>query len=139
MIHVQACVGSLANGHGALNINRSAGSSRRRTSSRTSRTRCHAAAFEIVEASAREHGQRIYQELVQTHRARLGLEREKGEYAFAARRRALERIGLPAVRDRRLTRLAAEERAWREALDRKAETSPELEPLLLLHVEGGTK
>jgi len=93
--------------------------------------------FGLVETSAREHGQQIYQELVQTHRARVAVEGEKGAYAFTARRRAVERIGLPAVRDHRLTQLAAEERSWREALDRKAETSPELVPLLLVRVEGG--
>jgi hypothetical protein len=94
-------------------------------------------AFGLVETSAREHGQQIYEELVQAHRARLAVEREKGEYAFAARHRAVERIGLPAVRDHPLTQLAAEERFWREQLDRKAETSPELFPLLLVRVEGG--
>ncbi|MCP4662280.1 MAG: DEAD/DEAH box helicase family protein [bacterium] len=92
-------------------------------------------AFELVAASAREHGQQIYQELVRTHRARLALEREKGEYAFAAKRRAVERIGLPAVRDHRLTDLAAEERSWRDQLDRKAETSPELSALIVIRVE----
>ena len=94
-------------------------------------------AFGLAETSAREHGQQIYQELVQTHRARLAVEREKGDYAFTARRRVVERIGLPAVRDHRLTQLAAEERSWREAHDRKAETSPELVPLLLVRVAGG--
>ena len=94
-------------------------------------------AFELVEASAREHGQQIYQELLQAHRARLRLERVKGEYAFTARRRAVERIGLPAVRDHRLTQLANKEGSWREALERKAETSPELVPLLVVRVEGG--
>jgi hypothetical protein len=95
--------------------------------------------FGLVEASARDHGRQIYEELVQTHRARLAIEREKGAYAFTARRRAVERIGLPAVRDHRLTQLAAEERSQREALDRKAETSPELVPLLLVRVEGGDR
>jgi superfamily II DNA or RNA helicase len=94
-------------------------------------------AFSHVEASAREQGQQIYQALVQAHRARLDVEREKGDYAFAARRRVVERIGLPAVRGHRLAQLVAEERLWREALDRKAETSPELVPLLLVWVEGG--
>ena len=93
-------------------------------------------AFELVEASAQEHGQPIYQELLHTHRSYLAIEREKGEYAFAARRRATERIGLPAVRDHRLKQLASEEMSWRGELDRKAETSPELVPLLLVHVEG---
>ena len=94
-------------------------------------------AFRIVEASPREHGRPIYQELVQAHRARLGMEREKGEHAFTARRRAVERIGLSAVRDHCLMQLATEEWSWRDALDRKAETSPELVPLLLVRVNGG--
>jgi len=67
----------------------------------------------------------------------LAAEREKSEYAFTARRRAVARIGLPAVRDHRLSQLAGEERAWRAQLDRRTGTSPELGPLLLVHVEGG--
>jgi hypothetical protein len=94
-------------------------------------------AFRLVEASAHEHGQQTYEEMIQAHRARLGVEREKGEYAFTAKRRAVERIGLPAVRDHRLTQLSAEERSWRDALDRKAEISPELVPLLIARVVGG--
>jgi hypothetical protein len=94
-------------------------------------------AFRLVETAAREHGQRIYQELVQAHRRRVDMERQKGQYAFAARRRAVERIGLPAVRDHRLSQLAAEEKSWRAALDRNAETSPELVPLLIVCVAGG--
>lgn len=72
-----------------------------------------------------------------TRRERLGVEREKSECAFTARRRAAKRTRLPAVRDHRLTLLAAEDRSWRETLGRKAETSPELGPLLLVRVEGG--
>ncbi len=97
-----------------------------------------ARAFDLAESAAREHGQQIYQELVQTHRTRLAEEREKGEYAFTRRRRTVERIGLPAVRESRLAQLAAEHRAWSVTLDRKAETSPELVPLLVVCVEGGS-
>ena len=93
-------------------------------------------AFDRVYASVCDHGQEIYQELVQTHRARLAAEREKGGYAFADRRLAIERVGLPAVRDHRLMQLAAEERSWSERLDLRAETSPEVVPLVLVHVEG---
>jgi len=94
-------------------------------------------AFRLVEDSAREHGQQIYQEMIQAHRAHMEAEREKGAYTFGARRRAVERVGLPAVRDHRLSQLAAEERMWLEKLDRKSEASPELVPLLLIGVEGG--
>ncbi|MEW6742175.1 MAG: helicase-related protein [Planctomycetota bacterium] len=94
-------------------------------------------AFDCVEKAAREQGQVAYQGLVQAHLARIAQEREKGEFAFAARRRAIERIGLPAVRDHRVTQLAAEERDWREQLGQKEKASPDLVPLVLLRVEGG--
>lgn len=93
-------------------------------------------AFDRVQESAREHGQLIYEELVQAHRVRRAAEREKGDYSFAARRSIIERIGLPAVRDHRLTQIEAEQRSWRDRLDRAADTSPELVPFLLVHVEG---
>ena len=95
-----------------------------------------AEAFDRVQESAHEHGRPMYEDLVQAHQVRLAAEREKGDYAFAARRSTMERIGLPAVRDHRLAQLAAEERSWRDRFDRAAETSPELVPLLLVHVEG---
>ena len=95
-----------------------------------------AEAFDRVQESAHEHGRPMYEELVQAHQVRLAAEREKGDYAFAARRSIIERIGLPAVRDHRLMQLEAERRSWRERFDRAAETSPELVPLLLVHVEG---
>jgi len=93
-------------------------------------------AFRLSEASARDQGRQAYEELVQEHRGRLDAEREKGEYAFAARRRVIARIGLPAVRDHRLAQLAEEENNWRESLEQKSRVSPELIPLLLVHVVG---
>jgi hypothetical protein len=79
----------------------------------------------------------MYDELVQEHRTRLSREREKGAYAFAARRRAIERIGLPQVRDHRLHLLQQEERAFNDELERKTQASPEMMPLLIIRVEGG--
>ena len=93
-------------------------------------------AFGLVEAAARDRGKAIYEDLVRTHRTAVGGERKKGERAFAARRRTIARVGLAAVRDHRLAQLAHEERSWRQALDRKAEASPDLVPLLLVHVSG---
>ena len=95
-----------------------------------------AEAFDRVQEAAREHGQPMYEELARAHRVRLAAEREKGDYAFAARCSTIERVGLSAVRDHRLTQLAAEERSWRDRLDRAAEALPELVPLLLVYVEG---
>jgi len=95
-------------------------------------------AFNRLAEIAEEHGRAIYEELVQEHRTRLTRERKKGEYAFAARRRVIERVGLPQVRDHRLALLQQEERAWSEELERKARIYPEMVPLLVIRVEGGT-
>jgi hypothetical protein len=91
-------------------------------------------AFERVWESALVQGKTIYDELVCKHRQQLDREREKGEYAFAARRRAIKRIGLPQVRDYRLAQLPQEEKAWGEQLELAAEVSPELVPLLVIRL-----
>jgi hypothetical protein len=95
-------------------------------------------AFSTVTRAAEEHGKVVYDALVHEHRSRLDRERAKGHAAFAARRRAINRIGLPAVRANRLVQLDAEEREWREALEGRAQILPELTPILILRIEGQT-
>ncbi len=94
-------------------------------------------AFDRLAEIAEEHGRAIFDELVQDHRTRLAREKKKGEYAFAARRRVIEGVGLPQVRDHRLTLLQKEEHAWSEELERKARVYPEMVPLLVIRVERG--
>ena len=94
-------------------------------------------AFDRLSQVAEEYGRSIYDELVQEHRSHLTREREKGEYAFTARHKIIERIGLPQVRDYRLNLLRQEERSWNEELERKAQVYPEMTPLLVVRVEGG--
>jgi hypothetical protein len=94
-------------------------------------------AFARLQKAAEEHGQPIYEALVREHQARIVCEREKAEYAFAARRKAIERIGLPQVRSHRLNLLAEEERNFQEQLECRAQAYPEMVPLLLIRVEGG--
>ena len=90
---------------------------------------------ETVEQSAREHGKAIYHELVHAHRSDVSARRARGEYSFVARRRSFARIGLPAVRNHRLAQLATEEQSWRAAIDREAEVSPDLVPLIIVSVD----
>jgi ERCC4-related helicase len=92
--------------------------------------------FDRQQGAAEAQGKVIYDELVRMHRVRLAREREKGEYAFAARRRMVERIGLSAVRAHRLAQLAQEEQTWREQLSRESEVTPELVPLVIVQVRG---
>ena len=64
-------------------------------------------------------------------------EQEKGQYAFQVRREALDRLGLPEVRQHRLKRLDEEERAWAAELRKREQILPELQPVILLRVEAG--
>jgi hypothetical protein len=83
------------------------------------------------------NGKHIYGELLDAHRNRLRREQEKGEYAFSVRRSAVERIGLPEVRDHRLSQLSREEGTWRARLAQKMQASPDMAPLILVRLEGG--
>ena len=96
------------------------------------------AAFTKLQSAAEEHGKPVYEALVQEHRGRIAREREKADYAFAARRKTVERIGLPQVRNYRLNLLSQEERSFQEQLDQKAHAYPEMVPLLVIRVEGGS-
>ena len=95
-------------------------------------------AFASTREAAETLGRPIYDELLRAHHDRLSRERDKGEYAFAARRRAIERIGLPAVRAHRLAQIEEEERHWRDRVQSQGQVTPEMAPLIILHLEGGT-
>jgi len=94
-------------------------------------------AFTTSRASAEAEGQTLRDELLRLHEEHLGRERQKGEYAFAARKRTIQRIGLPEVRNHRLKELEDERREWQEQLAKQAETSFELVPLIMIHIQGG--
>ena len=93
-------------------------------------------AYEESMGPAEVNGESLYNELMQAHKERIRKEHEKGEYAFAARRRLVERVGLPEVRNYRLTQLEVEERNWRQSLRRKAQVSPEMTPLIFVRLGG---
>jgi hypothetical protein len=91
--------------------------------------------FRKVWEAALVQGKSIYEELLRKHRLQVDKEREKSIYAFAARRRAIERIGLPQVRDYRLQQLIKQEQVESEEIQKKMDVMPELIPLLLIRVE----
>jgi superfamily II DNA or RNA helicase len=94
-------------------------------------------AFAHLQSAAAEHGKPIYDALVQEHQARIAREREKADYAFAARRKIIRRIGLPEVRGYRMNLLGDEERTFHEQLNLKAHACPEMVPLVVIRVDGG--
>ena len=86
--------------------------------------------------AASENGLPVFEDCVQKHREKLEKEEEKSRYAFAARRRTVERIGLPEVRSYRIAQLEREEAEWLADFKRRQDLSPELVPLVIINVEG---
>lgn len=76
--------------------------------------------YQKLYATAVFQGKVLYDELSRSHDQQIQQELAKGEYAFAARRRAIERIGLPEVRNYRLAHLAQEETAWHQEMTQRA-------------------
>jgi hypothetical protein len=92
--------------------------------------------FAEVTTAAERHGHPLYEELLRLRHGRLERERENKRYAFDARRRGIERIGLPAVRRHRLDELTKEEAAWNLESESRTQVHSELVPRLMIRVEG---
>ena len=91
-------------------------------------------AFDQLLAAAERAGQEIFDTLRQAHLDAVGREEARGSVAFGARRKAIERVGLPEVRQYRRSRCDAEEAAWRQELLSARGLLPEIRPLLLLRL-----
>jgi superfamily II DNA or RNA helicase len=91
-------------------------------------------AYEASIDAARTQGERIFRELMTEHKQRLKDERERAQYAFEARRQAIGRLGLPAVREHRLKRLTGELAARLAALDQAETAVPDLHAVLLVRI-----
>lgn len=87
--------------------------------------------------AAETQGHPIYQQLLQEYQARQTEQKDKSLYRFAARRKAIERVGLPEVRQYRLDRLTEEQRQWELAERQQPPPFPELELIQILMVKGG--
>ncbi len=93
-----------------------------------------AEAHERLLAAAEKVGQKLFDTLRQTHLASVAREAERGKVALAARRRAIERVGLPEVRQFRRAQCDAEETQWRHELQTVRQMTPEIRPLLRLRI-----
>ena len=97
-------------------------------------------AHERLQIAAEQAGHELFDALQQAHLASVNREEERGMVAFASRRKAIERVGLPEVRQYRLARCAAEENEWRHELQSARQIVPEIRPLLMLRIiKGGAQ
>ncbi len=93
--------------------------------------------FHRLRSEAERQGQAAFDELHARHQQRLKREQDKSQDAFQVRRDALNRIGLPEVRQHRLRKLEEEQRAWEAELRKGERVLPELQPVTVLRVEAG--
>jgi len=97
-------------------------------------------AHERLQEAAEQAGQELFDALQQAHLASVAREEERGIVSFASRRKAIERVGLPEVRQFRLSRCDADESEWRHELQSARQIVPEIRPLLMLRiVKGGAQ
>jgi len=97
-------------------------------------------AHERLQIAAEQAGHELFDALQQAHLASVNREEERGMVAFTSRRKAIERVGLPEVRQYRLARCAAEENEWRHELQSARQIVPEIRSLLMLRIiKGGAQ
>ena len=97
-------------------------------------------AHESLQFAAEQAGQELFDALQQAHLASVAREEERGIVSFASRRKAIERVGLPEVRQFRLSRCDADESEWRHELLSARQIVPEIRPLLILRIiKGGAQ
>jgi len=87
--------------------------------------------------AAENTGQEVFESMRLVHRESIQREEERGTVSFAARRKAIEKVGLPEVRQFRLNQCILDETEWRKQLQVANDVMPEIRPLLLLRVLPG--
>jgi hypothetical protein len=95
----------------------------------------HVSVFEFVRKQAEEAGQDTFEQLKTKYIETLSQEKEKVEYGFVARERAIDRIGLPEVKEYRLNNLKKEKEQWLQNFAERQKIKPELNALLILRIK----
>ncbi len=96
-------------------------------------------AFDRLLAAAEQAGQEVFDALQQEHSVSIAREEERGRVIFSSRRKSIEAVGLPEVRQYRLVKCDAEETDWRKELESARQIMPEIRPLLLMRIIKGTE
>ena len=94
-------------------------------------------AGEKLLSAAEQAGQELFDTMQEAHFSAVSREEERGMIAFASRRKAIDRLGLPEVRQFRLARLDEDESQWRSELKSARQIVPEMRPLLMLNIGNG--
>lgn len=95
----------------------------------------HASVYAFAKQQAEEAGVSTFDRLKNKYTENLAQEKEKAEYGFNARERAIECIGLTEVRAHRLARLRQEQRQWLRDFSARQKIKPELNTSLILRIK----
>ena len=93
--------------------------------------------FEWLQVVAEDVGADLFKELNQDHIKTINKEKERLDYSYEFRKRAIDRIGLPEVKQFRSKKLENEQEEWTNELGLIKEVIPDLRPLLLLKIIPG--
>lgn len=91
-------------------------------------------AYERSRAEAEIRGHALYSDLLDVHRRRHERQRQAGLRAIKSRRAAVERLGLPQVRESRMRDLEREEAQIQERLADQNKTLPDLCAMLVVRI-----
>lgn len=94
-------------------------------------------AYQCLHEAAEHAGRELFNSLQHAHLASVAHEEERGITSFTSRRKAIERVGLPEVRQFRLSRCNADEGEWRQELQAAKQIVPEIRALLMLRMMNG--
>ncbi len=92
------------------------------------------AVCEKLLSAAEKAGQELFDKMNEEHLKAVSREEKRGKTFFASRREAIERLGLPEVRQFRLTVLYKDEADWHSELNSAKQILPEIRPLLMLEI-----
>jgi len=92
--------------------------------------------YKMIHSLAEEQGKSIFEAMEHEYQQELLTQEEKSNFAFSARKKAINRIGLSEVKNYRLRQLDKEYSDWTDQLKRRKNYFPELSLHLLFEVKG---
>lgn len=96
----------------------------------------HQSIYALMHKVAQEEGKAIFESMLTANQTDLDNQFEKGEYSFNARKKAVERVGLPEVRQFRLRQLSIEYALWLQDIDKKRRVIPDMVLHTIIEIKG---
>ncbi|MEG6296326.1 helicase-related protein [Enterobacter hormaechei] len=96
----------------------------------------HQSVYALMHKVAQEEGKAIFESMLTANQTDLDNQFEKGEYSFNARKKAVERVGLPEVRQFRLRQLSSEYARWLQDIDKKRRVIPDIVLHAIIEIKG---